>query len=156
MSMQILYTGAMFFAGWLWFYLFARQILFNLVTAYPLIRKMQKLDPALIAVGAKRYTTTSVIVCSLIAAILVFVVVRFCPMYLIIAFFVGMLICLIMLIRQLSPENHTMFDSFCSAYCRFVPDDELRSGMYDKNVKKINKRLREMGFDHSFVPEFRE
>ena len=35
-----MFGAAIFFAGWLWFYVFMRQFLFNFVTAYPLIREM--------------------------------------------------------------------------------------------------------------------
>ena len=145
-----------FFGGWLWIYVFVRQLLFNFLTAYPLIRKMQELDPELIAVGAKRYTTTSVLVCGVVSAVLVFLVIYFCPRYLIICFFAGAAICLAMLASKISLNNKPMFESFCAAYCRFVPDDELRTIMYNKEIKKIDRRLREMGYDSSFVPKFKE
>ncbi len=156
MSMKIMYAAAIFFCGWLWFYVFVRQFLFNFITAYPLIRKIQEINQDLIAIGAKRYTTTSVIVCSLISVIILFIIIRFCPLYLIISFFVGAVICCFMLLGKLSPDNLPMFESFCTGYCRFIPDDELRTIMYNKEVKKINKRLRELGYDHSFVPEFKK
>lgn len=156
MSMKIMLAAAIFFGGWLWFYVFMRQLLFNFTTAYPLIKKMQAIDPDLIAVGAKRYTTTSVLVCSLISVIILFVIFRFCPLYLLISFFVGAAICFAMLITKLSPNNLPMFESFCSAYCRFVPDDELRTIMFNKEIKKINRRLREMSYSNSFVPDFKK
>ena len=156
METKIMLAAALFFGGWLWFYIFMRQFLFNILTAYPLIRKMQELDPDLIAVGAKRYTTTSMIVCSVISIVLLFVIIHFCPNYLIISFFVGAVICMIMIIGKLSPQNKSMFESFCSGYCRFIPDDELRTIMFNKEIKKINRRLRELGYDKSFVPEFKE
>ena len=156
METKIMFAAAIFFGGWLWFYLFMRQFLFNLITAYPMIRKMQNIDPKLIAVGAKRYTATSMLVCVLISVILLFVIIRFCSQYLIISFFVGALLCMIMLLGKLSPENKAMFENFCAGYCRFVPDDELRTIMFNKETKKINRRLREMGYDQSFVPEFKD
>ena len=156
MEAKIMFAAAIFFGGWLWFYVFVRQFLFNLYTAYPLIRKMQAIDPELIAVGAKRYTTTSVMVCTVFSAVILFVIFFFCPRYLIISFFVGALLCLAMLIGKLSPENKNMFENFCAGYCRFVPDDELRTIMYNKDVKKINRRLRELGYERSFVPEFKK
>ncbi len=155
MSSKIMFAAALFFGGWLWFYVFMRQFLFNFITAFPLIRKMQEIDKDLIAIGAKRYTVTSVIVCTVISLILIFVVLFLCPKYLIISFFIGALLCFIMLIPKLSPSNMPMFESFCVGYCRFIPDDDLRTIMYNKEVKKINKRLREMGYDKSFVPEFK-
>ena len=155
MEIKIMLAAAIFFGGWLLSYVFVRQLLFNSVTAYPLIRKMQQVDKDLIAVGAKRYTTTSVFVCLLVCAVIVFVVLRFCPTYLIISFFVGVLICVLMIIGKVSPKNLAMFENFCAGYCRFVPDDELRTIMYNKDIKKINRRLRELGYGSSFVPEFK-
>lgn len=156
METKIMLCAGVFFGGWLWFYLFMRQFLFNLLTAYPMIRKMQEIDPNLIAVGAKRYTNTSIIVCTLFSAILLFVIFRFCPHYLIISFFVGAVLCMLMLWGKLSPQNKAMFENFCAGYCRFVGDDELRTLMFNKEIKKINRRLREMGYDRSFVPEFKQ
>ena len=155
MEIKIMFAAGIFFAGWLWFYIFMRQFLFNLMTAYPLIKKMQSLDKALIAVGARRYTTTSVIVCLLVSAVVIFLIVYFCPLYLKISFAAGALLCLFLIVPKLSPSNKAMFESFCTGYCRFVPDDELRTLMFNKEVKKINKRLRELGFSESFVPEFK-
>lgn len=156
METMIMLCAGVFFGGWLWFYLFMRQFLFNLMTAYPMIRKMQEIDPNLIAVGAKRYTNTSIIVCTVFSAIVLFVIFRFCPHYLIISFFVGAVLCMLMLWGKLSPQNKAMFENFCAGYCRFVGDDELRTLMFNKEIKKINRRLREMGYDRSFVPEFKQ
>ena len=155
METKIMLSAAIFFGGWLLAYIFIRQLLFNYITAYPLIRKMQEIDPELIAIGAKRYTATSVLVCFLLSAIVFFIVIYFCPTYLIISFFVGVLICVVMIIGKLSPKNQAMFENFCVGYCRFVADDELRTIMYHKETKKINRRLRELGYDRSFVPEFK-
>lgn len=155
METKILLAAGIFFLGWLWFYFIMRQFLFNLMTAYPLIRKMQSIDKDLIAIGAKRYTTTSVLVCLAFSAVIIFVILYFCPLYLIISFSVGSLLCLVLIISKLSPSNKAMFESFCSGYCRFVPDDELRNIMYSKEIKKINKRLRELGYQESFVPVFK-
>ena len=63
MEAKIMWGAFIFLGGWLWAYLFVRQLLFNLQTAYPLIKKMKAADPDLIAVGAKRYTDISMIVC---------------------------------------------------------------------------------------------
>ncbi|MBR3174435.1 MAG: hypothetical protein IKF55_01045 [Oscillospiraceae bacterium] len=156
METMIMLCAGVFFGGWLWFYLFMRQFLFNLMTAYPMIRKIQEIDPNLIAVGAKRYTNTSIIVCTVFSAIVLFVIFRFCPHYLIISFFVGAVLCMLMLWGKLSPQNKAMFENFCAGYCRFVGDDELRTLMFNKEIKKINRRLREMGYDRSFVPEFKQ
>ena len=63
MEMKIIFAGAIFLGGWLWFYLFLRQLLFNLCTAFPLIKAMNTAQPELIAVGAKRYTIVSLCSC---------------------------------------------------------------------------------------------
>ena len=63
---------------------------------------------------------------------------------------------MLMLWGKLSPQNKAMFENFCAGYCRFVGDDELRTLMFNKEIKKINRRLREMGYDRSFVPEFKQ
>ena len=156
MEMKIMLAGALFLGGWLWAYLFIRQLMFNAATAFPLIRDMNALQPDLIAIGAKRYTTISTVTCILVAGVIAAVVLRFCPLYMIICFGVGALIAIILLIPRVSPTNREMFDSFCFSYYRFVPDDELRTAMYNKKTGQIKSRLKAMGIEGSFVPEFKE
>lgn len=155
MEMKIMLAAAIFFGGWLWSYLFIRQFLFNLITAFPLIKKIKALQEDLIAVGAVRYTVVSLITCGVVAAIILAVVIRFCPKYLMISFLVGAAMALIMLLNKLSPNNRPMFDAFCSSYCRFVTDDELRTAMFNKKPGQIKTRLRAMGILDTFVPEFK-
>ena len=50
---------------------------------------MNAAQPDLIAIGAKRYTIVSVCSCLVVCAIIVAIVVIFCPLYLLISFFVG-------------------------------------------------------------------
>lgn len=156
MSTKVMLAGAIFLGGWLWSYVFIRQILFNFITAFPLIKKMRALKEDLIAIGADRYTIISTIVCCLFAAILLFVVIRFCPLYLILCFAGGALVAFVMLLKMVSPRNRAMFDTFCGAYCRFVPDDELRTAMFNKKTAPIRARLKAMELDGSFIPEFRK
>ena len=156
MDMKIFYVAALFLGGWLWSYVFIRQIMFNFITAYPLIKKMNALQENLIAVGAKRYTTISTLVCSVFSLILLAVVIRFCPLYLAISFAAGAVIAFIMLIKMVSPRNRAMFDSFCTAYCRFVPDDELRTAMFNKKPGQIKQRLYNMNLSRDMVPEFKK
>ena len=156
METKIMLAAAIFFGGWLLSYVFIRQLLFNFITAYPLLRKMQQIDENLIAIGARRYTNVSVIVCSVSTIILFGVVLWLCPVYLKISFFAGVVVCFFMIITKISPENQAMFESFCTGYGRFIPDDELRTIMYNKEIRKINRRLREMGYGSSFVPEFKK
>lgn len=156
MSSKIMWFAAIFFAGWLWAYVFVRQILFNFLVAKPLIRSMRALREDLIAIGADRYTRVSNIVCFLIAAALLAVVIRLCPLYLIIAFAIGGVTAIGMLFYLVTPREHSMFDAFCTTYCRFVPDDELRTAIYNKKAGPIRARLKAMGLQDSFVPEFRK
>ena len=156
MEMKIMLAAALFFAGFLWVYLIIRQLLFNLAVAYPTLNKMKALKEDLIVIGAWRYTHISMAVCILFSAVVLFVVFRVCPTYMLISFGVGSLICFLFLVTKIKPENKAMFDSFCNAYCRFVPDDELRTLMFEKEYKKIDRRLRELGCSASFVPEFKK
>ena len=156
MEMKILLAAAVFLGGWLWSYLFIRQFLFNLITAFPLIKKINSLQEDLIAVGAVRYTVISLITCGVIAAILLFVVIHFFPLYLLISFLAGAVIALVLLLNKLSPSNRPMFDAFCTSYCRFVTDDELRTAMFNKKTGEIRSRLRAMGILDTFVPEFKK
>ena len=155
MQMKILGAGALMMAGWLWFYLFVRQFLFNFFTAYPLIKKMQAAQEDLIAIGAKRYTTVSVISCAVVCAIVIAIVVAFCPWYFIASFFGGALVAMVMYLPLLGPSNRDMFDAFCMKYCSFVPDDELRTAMYNKKPSQMKIRLHDMGVSDAFIPEFK-
>lgn len=156
MEMKILFAGAVFLGGWLWFYLFLRQFLFNLCTAFPLIKAMNQAQPELIAVGAKRYTMVSLTVCTVVCAAVAALILRFCPLYLVISFFAGALVGIAMYAGKLSPKNRAMFDVFCNGYYRFVPDDELRTHMYNKNPHKMKVRLHTMGVSTDWIPDFKK
>ena len=156
MEMKIMLAGALFLGGWLWVYLFIRQIMFDFATALPLIKKMNKLQEEMIAVGAKRYTVVSVITCSVVAAVILAAVLIWCPLYMKISFGAGALLAIVLLISRVSPENRDMFDVFCSSYFRFVPDDELRTAIYNKKTSQIKSRLKAMGIEGTFVPNFKE
>ena len=155
---KLILSGGLFLGGWLWSYLFIRQIMFNALVASPLIKKMCALREDLIAIGAKRYTATSTAVCTVIALILLAVVCWLCRKeWLFIAVFTaGAVIAFFMLLKMVSPRNRAMFDTFCSAYCRFVPDDELRMAIFNKKTGPIRARLKEMGINESFAPQFRK
>lgn len=156
MEMKIMLAGAIFLGGWLWSYLFVRQIMFNCATAFPLIKRMNSLQEDLIAIGAKRYTVISTIVCAFFTILILFLVVRFCPLYLLLSFLGGAVIALVMLIPRVGPKNRNMFDNFCNAYYRFVIDDELRTAMYNKKTGQMKSRLKAMGIEGSFIPEFKK
>lgn len=156
MAMKIMWAGALFFCGWFMFFLFLRQFLFNFITAYPLIKKMNQTQENLISENAVRYTTTSVIICGLLSLIISALIIRFCALHLIIGFFVGVLVCFVMYINKLSPNNRLIFDSFCGAYFRFVFDDELRTAMYNKSPSQMKLRLHDMGLSTDFIPDFKK
>ncbi|MBQ6397069.1 MAG: hypothetical protein IJI06_02860 [Oscillospiraceae bacterium] len=154
MAMKIMWAAAIFFGGWLFFYLFGRQLVFNLTAAYPMIKKMREQDKELIAPGADKYTHISVLVCVVAIVIAAAIVIRFCPLYLSISCAVGAVSALLMYLPHAKVNDRGTFDLFCSAYSRFVPDDELRTAMFNRKPKDIRKRAREMGLDASFVPAF--
>ena len=154
--MKFMFSGALLMLGWMWAYMFIRQFLFNVAVALPLIKKMRATAEDLIAVGANRYTTISIVVCIIMSAIFAAIVIRFCPTYLVICFFVGAAACVAMLVGAMSPNNRAMYDTFCGAYYRFVPDDELRTAMYNKKPSKMKLRLHTMGLSIDCIPNFKE
>lgn len=160
METKILYGGLALVGGWFWFFLFLRQFFFNIMTAYPLIRKMKKLDKDIIAIGATRYTNVSLIATGFMAALVAFLVLYFSikkgAAFVYINFSVGAVIAFAMFINKLSYRNKPMFDAFCDAYYRFVPDDELRTAIYNKKFGQVKSRLKVMGFEGTFIPEFKE
>lgn len=154
MEMKVLWAGAMFLGGWLFFYFFVRQLVFNFTVAYPLIRNMRGAQEELIHKSAVRYTTVSVAVCLVFIAAVCFVVFRFCASYLIISFFAAALIALGFYFTKLNPRCRAMFDAFCGTYYQFVPDDELRAAMYAKKPSQMKLRLHAMNVPTDFIPEF--
>lgn len=159
MEVKILYGGLALVGGWFWFFMFLRQFFFNIMTAYPLIGKMKKLDKELIAIGATRYTTVSLIVTGLLSALVAFLVLYFSikksAAFVYLNFIIGAIIAFAMFITKLGYRNKPMFDLFCDSYYRFVPDDELRTAIYNKKLGQIKSRLKVMGFDGTFIPEFK-
>lgn len=155
MEMKILWIGAAAVIGWIVYYLFARQFVFNFVTGYPLIRKMKAAKEDLISDNATKYTTTSVIITAFFLAIIFFIVLRFCARYIIISFFAGFAVCGLMLIRKTDASNRKIFDSFCGAYYRFVADDELRTAMYNMKPSQMKVRLHAMEVRTDWIPEFK-
>lgn len=156
MEMKVLWAGALFFAGWLWFFLFVRQFIFNFTIAFPIISRMRNTAEDLIHKSAIRYTVISVIACAVFIAIVLFVIFRFCATYLIISFFVGGAVGAVLYINKFTPKNRQMFDAFCATYYQFVPDDELRTAMYNKKPSQIKVRLHAMELRTDFIPNFKE
>ena len=151
--MSIMWGGFLAVAGWLWVYLFGKQFLFNLRIAYPMIRKMRDVQDDLISGNAKRYTTVSVVVCILMLG-LSFLVLLFKALYLKICFFAGAILCFILLFPITNPSKKEMFELFCTGYYRFVPDDALRTAIYNKKPSQMKLRLHDMGLSTAWIPSF--
>ncbi len=156
MQLKIMLAGALVLGGFLWSYLFIRQFLFNILVAYPTIKKMNLLQPDLISIGAVRYTRISDIVSLLVGCAILFGALFLCrkSLLLIIAFLVGAVFATVVIVLRSKPSNREMFDLFSNAYARFIPDDELRTIVYNKQYDKVKARLKSMGIRDSFVPVF--
>ena len=154
MQMKILWFGAIFFGGWLWAYLFVRQFLFNVIVADPLTKKMLAADKGLVGPGAKKYTGLSTGICVFFMLLACVIVIRFCPVYLMVGFFIGVVSASVMVYMKTKPTSREMFDNFCAAYYRFIPDDELRTDMYNKKPSQMKLRLHDMGLSSDFIPVF--
>lgn len=146
MDKQVMYAALLFVSGWFYFYICLRQLIFDFTVAYPLIKTFG--DAGVIAsVGAKRLNTISVVIWLIICVGIAFVVIRFCPVYLLISFAIGTLVGFIVFFNKLGPKTHSNFDAFSHTYCRFVEDDELRSAMNSADLPKIRAALRTLGAD---------
>ncbi len=158
LPIKIMLGAFILFVGWLWYYLFFRQFIYNFTIAFPIIKKMRSLNEDLISTNAKKYTQVSVFaslaICVIIAAVVIFLCRK--HSYYIIAFFAGALISFATSIKNLNPRNRAMFESFCSAYYRFIPDDELRTAMYNKKTSQMKVRLHEMNISDTFIPDFKD
>ncbi len=158
LPVKIMLGAFILFVGWLWYYLFFRQFIYNFTTAYPTLKKMRSVNEDLISPNARKYTGVSVFaslaVCIVIAAVVIFLCRK--HYYYIIAFFAGALISFATSIKSLNPRNRAMFESFCSAYYRFVQDDELRTAMYNKKISQRKVRLHELNISDSFIPDFKD
>jgi hypothetical protein len=83
----------------------------------------------------------------ILCAVIAFVVIRFCAVYLTVSFFSGALVGLAVFIGKLSPKTMSNFEAFSHTYCRFVDDDNLRSAMSAADLPKIRSALRALGAD---------
>ena len=117
---------------------------------------MRNTTEDLIHKSAVRYTVISVIACAVFIAIVLFVILRFCATYLIVSFFAGGIIGAVLYINKFTPKNRQMFDAFCATYYQFVPDDGLRTAMYNKKPSQMKVHLHEMGLRTDFIPGFKE
>lgn len=71
----------------------------------------------------------------------------FAALYLKISFLVGGVLGALLYIRHYGPDTQSNYNDFCSTYYRFVPDDALRTHMYDNKISQMKARLDEMGID---------
>lgn len=156
MEMKVLWAGALFLGGWLWFFLFVRQFLFNFTVAFPMIKNMNRTSEGLMHKSATRYTVISAIICGVFIALVLFVVIRFCAKYLMISFFAGGIVGIVLYLNKFTPKNRQMFDAFCATYYQFVPDDELRTAMYNKKPGQMKVRLHAMELGTDFIPSFKD
>ena len=156
MGMKIIWAAVIFFVGWLFSYLFIRQLVFNFRVAYPMVKKLRAQDKELVAPGADKYTNLSVVVCVVVTLIVFAVVLYLCRnrLYLSLCFFIGVVSALLLFWSHLKITDKGSFELFCSAYSRFVPDDELRTAMFERKPRDIRSRLRDMGLDDSVIPVF--
>ena len=152
MEMKIMYGALIFVAGWFYFYICLRQLIFDFTVAYPLISKFGKaMNGELFAAkGANRLNTISVIIWLVICVGLGFLVVHFAALYLIISFYVGAVLGIILYIKKLGSSTKSNFEAFCHTYCRFVPDDDLRQAMNQCDLPKMRAALRALNCDLKF------
>ena len=155
-SSLIMWIAVFFLLGWLISYFFVRQVMYNFIIAMPMIRKFNSLKDGLIAAGAKRYTTISTVTCIIVIGIVVAVVVRYARLALVLSFAGGAVVAIVMMVSMVSMKNRAMFEKFCDAYYSFIPDDELRTAVYNKDLARIRARLRALEIEGTFIPEFQK
>lgn len=158
-----MYAALMFMAGWVWYYLIVRQVVFNLTTAKPLIKKFRtekSLDgEPLMNINAQRFLIISIVVWMLLVLGTGALVTWLCRKhsYLYISFFIGGLIGFFTFIGRYGPSISRNFRDFCAAYYRFVPADNLREAMYYGKVPAIKAQLENLGVPgESVIPEFKD
>ena len=76
MAIKFMLAGALMVVGWMWGYMFLRQFMFNVAVAMPLIKRMNAAAQDLIAIGAKRYTVISIVVCIVVSSIIVALIIK--------------------------------------------------------------------------------
>ena len=70
LEMKIMYGALIFVAGWFYFYICLRQLIFDFTVAYPLISKFGKAGEQVFApTGANRMNTISVVIWLVICAL---------------------------------------------------------------------------------------
>ena len=161
-SITIMFIGLIFVAGWFLGYLFIRQIVFNFKTAYPVLKSMKETDENLIVYGnAKKYTSVSVATCFFVLALFTAVVfvlyfkTNFFNLAFLIAYLAGLVVSYFTVFRQMEPDNKKTFESFCAAYYRFIPDDQLRTDMYNLKIPAMKLRCHDLGISTAWIPSLK-
>ncbi len=147
MEMKFLYAGFLLLAGFLFFYICTRQLIYNFSVTLPLIKKFSPLgEEVFSAKFAKRFNGVSTFVWVLINAGIVFVIARYCPLYLQLSFIAGFVFGLLGSFKQLG-INKKNFLSFCYMYARFSLNTELYSAMGEGKIKIINSFFKSQGLE---------
>lgn len=153
MDQKIMFGALMFVAGWFYFYICVRQLVFDFTVGYPLIKKFgEPGEKVLAATPARRLNTISVVIWLLICAGLGWVVFHFClaTLWLLLPFWGGALLGLICFYNKLGPRTKSNFEAFCRTYYRFMPDDELRTATYHADLPRMRAALRALEVDVKF------
>lgn len=146
LPMKIMYFALLAMAGWVYFYICVRQLVFDFTVGYRLIKVFDGVkEDVFAAQGARRLNTISVIMWAIICAGFLWLVIHFAATYLIIGFAVGALGALAMYSRRLGPRTRYNFEAFCRTYCRFCTDDALRQAMANCDVPKMHAALKALG-----------
>lgn len=147
MEMKFLYAGFLLLAGFLFFYICTRQLIFNFSVTMPLIKKFSVLgEETFSAKFARRFNGVSTFVWILMNAGLIYVVARYCPLYLQLSFLAGWVFCFIGFFKQLK-INKKNFRAFCLMYSRFSLNTELYAAMNEGKVNKINAVFKSLGHE---------
>ncbi len=157
MDLKIMWAALVFLGGWLWFYFILRQLIFNLATALPMLNRFKKAGgEKLMSVNAKRFLSISIIIWFVISAGVCYLVIHFAPPYLYISFLIGGVVGALLHIKHYGPDTKANYNDFCSTYYRFVPDDVLRTAMYNNKLSEMKARLAELEVNKKLViPEFK-
>lgn len=148
MEAKIMYGALMIVAGWVYFYICIRQLVFDFTVGYPIIRLFATDDDRLIvAKPARNLNTVSVCVWFLLCGVLGFLVVWFCSLWLMIPFWVGVIVGVVCYINKLGPKTKSNMDAWMRTYYRFMPDDELRTACYHTDYPRIRAALRALDSD---------
>lgn len=140
MGQKILWGTVLFVVGFFWFYLGGRQLLFNFITAHPLVNKFSKqgiLDKKM----ATRFTITSTVMWIILCGLVAFVIFYFGGVNLKIGFVVGVALGLVLNWNRMGPSVRSNVDAFVNTYYRFMPDDVLRTNVYNNGLQGMADTL---------------